>query len=116
MFKPAQHTFEGLLNLAKTEDSFDGGDQGLLNVYFSDWLDSDIGKRLSFIYNMHSSAAYTYLPAFRKFGERVKIVHFLGAVKPWMYNYNKQSGEITSNFSAKHNMCVFQSMESKQFA
>merc|ERR1712029_234952 len=104
VFQPNQNTFNGLLELAKSEGSFDGGDQGLLNVYFSDWLESDINKRLSFVYNMHSSAAYTYLPAFRKFGERVKIVHFLGAVKPWMYNYNKATGEITSSFMAQHDI------------
>jgi len=104
VFKPSQDTFDGLLDLVRKEGSFDGGDQGLLNVYFSDWLDSDISKRLSFIYNMHSTASYTYLPAFRKFGERVKIVHFLGAIKPWHYSYDKVSGEITSSFLAQHNM------------
>jgi len=104
VFKPSQNTFDGLLNLAKTEGSFDGGDQGLLNIYFSDWLDSDISKRLSFIYNMHSTTAYTYLPAFRKFGERVKIVHFLGSIKPWHYSYDKTTGSISSTFLAQHNM------------
>lgn len=92
------------LNLILFYSSLWSGDQGLLNVYFSDWLDSDISKRLSFIYNMHSSTAYTYVPAFKKFGERVKIVHFLGAIKPWMYSYDKTSGEITSRFLAQHNL------------
>jgi len=104
VFKPNHQTFNELLDLLKTENSFDGGDQGLLNQYFSDWFDSDIAKRLSFIYNMHSTASYTYLPAFKKFGERVKVIHFLGAIKPWHYSYNKENGEITSTYMATHHM------------
>ena len=41
-----------------------GGDQGLLNTYFSDWATRDISRHLPFLYNMTASATYTYLPAF----------------------------------------------------
>lgn len=43
-----------------------GGDQGVLNGYFSDWATADIRKHLPFIYNMSSIAIYTYLPAFKQ--------------------------------------------------
>ena len=33
---------------------------------------------------MVASASYSYLPAYKKFGANVKIVHFIGADKPWM--------------------------------
>ena len=45
-----------------------GGDQGLLNLYFSDWASrEDNTRRLPFIYNMTSSASYFYRPAYKQF-------------------------------------------------
>lgn len=44
-----------------------GGDQGLLNTFFSDWAVKDIHKHLPFIYNLSANAIYTYLPAFHKY-------------------------------------------------
>lgn len=43
-----------------------GGDQGVLNGFFSDWATADISKHLPFIYNLSSVAIYTYLPAFKQ--------------------------------------------------
>jgi len=94
VFTPSKDTFEGLLKLAAEEGSFDGGDQGLLNVYFSNWFTSDSAKHLSFIYNMTLIAAYSYPPAYKKFGKNVKIVHFLGSMKPWMYGFNSKSQSV----------------------
>ncbi|XP_015908445.2 glycogenin-1 [Parasteatoda tepidariorum] len=89
VFKPSIETFNDLINFATKEGSFDGGDQGLLNSYFSDWNTKDISRHLSFIYNMTTSAVYTYTPAHKQFGQDVKIVHFLGFQKPWSYDYNE---------------------------
>lgn len=77
VFCPNKKTFEELAKLAETEGSFDGGDQGLLNNYFKSW------QRLSFVYNMQATTSYTYVPAFAKFGQNTKIVHYLGTNKPW---------------------------------
>ena len=44
-----------------------GGDQGLLNLYWSDWATKDIKHHLPFIYNMVPNAAYGYAPAFQRF-------------------------------------------------
>lgn len=73
VFVPSVKTFEELVALADREGSYDGGDQGLLNSYFSDWATKDIARHLSFIYNMNSSVFYSYLPAFLKFGHTVKV-------------------------------------------
>ncbi|GFY78356.1 glycogenin-1 [Trichonephila inaurata madagascariensis] len=100
VFKPSIETFEKLKKLAAEEGSFDGGDQGLLNTYFSDWSTSDISRHLSFIYNMNINMCYTYLPAYHKFGGDVKIVHFLGNQKPWMFHYNKDTGSIDAPHSS----------------
>lgn len=37
-----------------------------MNMYFSDWARKDISKHLPFIYNMCSTATYSYLPAFKQ--------------------------------------------------
>jgi glycogenin glucosyltransferase len=40
-----------------------GGDQGLLNAYFSNWRTNDISRHLPFTYNVTANAFYSYLPA-----------------------------------------------------
>lgn len=45
---------------------FTGGDQGVLNSYYSGWPTEDISKHLPFIYNLSSIAIYSYLPAFKQ--------------------------------------------------
>ncbi|XP_063967733.1 glycogenin-1-like isoform X3 [Lytechinus pictus] len=95
VFKPSNETYRGLLQCAVTQGSFDGGDQGLLNTFFSDWATADINKHLPFVYNMTSAISYSYLPAFVRFGNEVRIVHFIGRTKPWMYRYNTHTGTIT---------------------
>ncbi|XP_026217297.1 glycogenin-2 isoform X2 [Anabas testudineus] len=83
VFRPSLHTHARLLDHALQHGSFDGGDQGLLNSFFSSWPVEDISKHLPFVYNLSASSIYSYLPAFQQFGHNAKIVHFLGAVKPW---------------------------------
>ncbi|XP_042224926.1 glycogenin-1-like isoform X5 [Homarus americanus] len=85
---PSVDTYGKLLQHAETSGSFDGGDQGLLNSYFPNW------QRVSFIYNMVASATYTYLPAYKQFGANAKLVHFLGALKPWQHRYDAGSGSV----------------------
>ncbi|KAI5778978.1 nucleotide-diphospho-sugar transferase [Peziza echinospora] len=74
---PSKETYQSLLQLATTGQSFDGADQGLLNTYFEDW------HRLPFTYNTTPSASYQYTPAYRHFGGKVSVVHFIGPNKPW---------------------------------
>ncbi|XP_031630609.1 glycogenin-1-like isoform X5 [Contarinia nasturtii] len=88
VFRPSLDTFEKLTQFAVQKGSFDGGDQGLLNSYFANWAQSDSSKRLPFIYNTCSTACYSYLPAFKQFGENVKILHFIGQLKPWVINFD----------------------------
>ncbi|MGH0174700.1 UNVERIFIED_CONTAM: hypothetical protein FKN15_068986 [Acipenser sinensis] len=66
VFRPSLQTYNRLFQFAVEHGSFDGGDQGLLNSFFNDWAVKDIDKHLPFIYNLSSSIAYTYLPAFRQ--------------------------------------------------
>lgn len=82
---PDVKTYDELIKMAADKGSFDGGDQGLLNSYFSSWAHADIKKHIPFVYNVNPNASYTYLPAYRKFSQDVKNIHFLGSSKPWHY-------------------------------
>lgn len=97
VFRPSLHTYASLLNFAVQIGSFDGGDQGLLNSYFSDWSSADASKRLSFVYNMTTNVSYSYAPAFQNFRDKVKIVHFIGAQKPWYYSYDLERQTVLGN-------------------
>ncbi|XP_035788915.1 mucin-2-like isoform X4 [Anopheles albimanus] len=94
VFQPSLETFASLLQFAVTNGSFDGGDQGLLNAYFSDWAHKDIQKHLPFVYNTSSVATYSYLPAFKQFGHNTKILHFIGVSKPWLQNFNSETRKV----------------------
>lgn len=94
VFRPSDNTYTSLVEHAKREGSFDGGDQGLLNDFFSGWSQSDISRHLPFTYNTVSTAVYSYTPAFNRYGKDIKIVHFLGARKPWHYFFDKATGKV----------------------
>uniref|UniRef100_A0A0N4ZGJ3 glycogenin glucosyltransferase n=1 Tax=Parastrongyloides trichosuri TaxID=131310 RepID=A0A0N4ZGJ3_PARTI len=83
VFKPSDETYQKLIDFALTHGSFDGGDQGLLNSFFSSWATGPSSHRLPFIYNMTSGSFYSYAAAYNKFHKDIKIVHFIGAAKPW---------------------------------
>ncbi|QRV83147.1 glycosyltransferase family 8 protein [Ceratobasidium sp. AG-Ba] len=83
---PGERGFKESMSLR----SWDGGDQGTLN----EWAGSQAGlttqgtggpgwNRLSFKYNVTPTAAYTYAPAYARFGTSVHAVHFIGTGKPW---------------------------------
>lgn len=63
-----------------------GGDQGLLNQYFSDWSKGDPSRRLPFGYNLTFCSSYSYLPAFKHFRHTIKAIHFIGSSKPWTFH------------------------------
>ncbi|CAE6476067.1 unnamed protein product [Rhizoctonia solani] len=74
-----------------SQRSWDGGDQGTLNEWAGNQAGLSTGQgtggpgwnRLSFKYNVTPTAAYTYAPAYAKFGTGVHAVHFIGGSKPW---------------------------------
>ncbi|KZT52511.1 glycosyltransferase family 8 protein [Calocera cornea HHB12733] len=76
---PSEKSFDELREMARTRGSWDGGDQGLLN----EWA-GDAWKRISFTYNTTPTAAYTYKPAYARFHDQIKLLHFIGPQKPWL--------------------------------
>ncbi|KAJ5219097.1 uncharacterized protein N7498_001196 [Penicillium cinerascens] len=77
VLRPNMQDYYALKALAERGISFDGADQGLLNMHFRDW------HRLSFTYNCTPSANYQYIPAYRHFQSTISLIHFIGSQKPW---------------------------------
>ncbi|RZC40559.1 app1-like, partial [Asbolus verrucosus] len=102
VYRPSNETYEKLVQFALEKGSFDGGDQGLLNLYFSDWSTKDISKHLPFIYNLCSTACYSYLPAFKQFGADAKVIHFIGASKPWLQYFNTETRKVQPSGDLRH--------------
>ncbi|XP_075395130.1 glycogenin-2-like isoform X2 [Tenrec ecaudatus] len=97
VFRPSLDTHGRLLQHAAQHGSFDGADQGVLNSFFGTWPTADIRKHLPFIYNLSSSTAYTYHPAFKQFGAHAKVVHFLGPQKPWHFDFRRHTGAVAES-------------------
>jgi len=103
VYQPSKETFRKLAQYASQQDaSFDGGDQGLLNGFFSNWRSADISRHLPFTYNVTSNAFYSYVPAVTQFRNDVRVVHFAGAVKPWQLTYNPQNEQLSGNLGSQH--------------
>lgn len=80
--------YYAMLAMAERGISFDGADQGLLNLYFKSTF-----NRLSFTYNVTPSGHYQYTPAYRHFQSSINMVHFIGANKPWFQGRYIDHGE-----------------------
>jgi glycogenin glucosyltransferase len=78
VLSPNMGDYYALLAMAQRGISFDGADQGLLNMHFRTTY-----NRLSFTYNVTPSAHYQYLPAYRHFQSSISMGHFIGPTKPW---------------------------------
>ncbi|KAG0364258.1 hypothetical protein BGZ54_007698 [Gamsiella multidivaricata] len=83
--RPSYKDYTGLIEMAGQQGTFDGGDQGLLNSYFSGWSTGDSSNRLPFLYNTTPTSVYSYAPAFQQYGDKLAIVHFIGSFKPWQW-------------------------------
>ncbi|CAF4881583.1 unnamed protein product [Rotaria sp. Silwood1] len=102
VYRPSKETFIKLMLFASEKNaSFDGGDQGLLNEFFSNWRSSDISRHLPFIYNVTSNAFYSYLPAVTKFRNEIRVIHFAGSLKPWNLTYNPLNEELSGNLDGQ---------------
>lgn len=84
---PNMGDYYALLAMAQRGISFDGADQGLLNMHFKHTF-----NRISFTYNVTPSAHYQYLPAYRHFQSSVSMAHFIGHDKPWTQGREANKG------------------------
>jgi glycogenin glucosyltransferase len=100
VLNPNMGDYYALLAMAQRGISFDGADQGLLNMHFKNTY-----NRLSFTYNVTPSAHYQYLPAYRHFQSSITAAHFIGKDKPWTQGReankgNDPYGELTGRWWA----------------
>lgn len=84
---PSMGEYYALSALAERGISFDGADQGLLNMHFKNTF-----NRLSFTYNVTPSGHYQYVPAYRHFQSGINMVHFIGTEKPWFQGRHTSTG------------------------
>ncbi|RYP57744.1 hypothetical protein DL769_009304 [Monosporascus sp. CRB-8-3] len=89
---PNMDDFNAMLSMAQRNESFDGADQGLINMHFKDKY-----NRLSFTYNVTPSAHYQYVPAYRHFQSSINMVHFIGPGKPWLQGRHANTGSAPFN-------------------
>ncbi|OTB15618.1 glycosyltransferase family 8 protein [Daldinia sp. EC12] len=83
--------YHAMLAMAERSISFDGADQGLINMHFKNY------NRLSFAYNVTPSAHYQYVPAYRHFQSGISMVHFIGPEKPWFKGRSSSTGSAPFN-------------------
>lgn len=84
---PNLDEYKTLKSMAERGVSFDGADQGLLNMHFKNSY-----NRLSFTYNVTPSAHYQYVPAYKHHQKNINLIHFIGAEKPWIQGRGQQTG------------------------
>ncbi|PAV69847.1 hypothetical protein WR25_26080 isoform F [Diploscapter pachys] len=113
VYAPSLETYHRLVEFAVEHGSFDGGDQGLLNEFYPDWRDLPSAHRLPFIYNMTAGAFYTYPAAYKRYGKDTKIVHFIGAQKPWHGSSAVHQGEHYHTWKAIYNAHVAHTTDSE---
>jgi alpha-N-acetylglucosamine transferase len=84
--EPSPELFARMNAVLHESPTYDGGDQGFLNQFFSDWWNMSAAHRLPARYNMHHFV-YQFLTAHaslrRQFEREVKIVHYT-LQKPWL--------------------------------
>ncbi|KAI1326903.1 glycosyltransferase family 8 protein [Xylariaceae sp. FL0255] len=84
---PNMGDYYAMVAMAERGISFDGADQGLLNMHFRSNY-----NRISFSYNVTPSAHYQYVPAYRHFQSSINMVHFIGSDKPWFNGRYSSTG------------------------
>ncbi|KAG5954303.1 hypothetical protein E4U58_007672, partial [Claviceps cyperi] len=93
---PNMGDYHALLAMAERGVSFDGADQGLINMHFKHSINP-----LPFTYNVTPSTHYQYLPAYLHFQSSIIMVHFIGANKPWI-SCRDSADQISGRWWAVH--------------
>lgn len=93
---PSPAFFQELYGRLARLGSYDGGDQGFLNEYFSDWYAAPVSHRLPAGYNMHHFI-FQFMLSHASLRERVrgeaKILHFT-LQKPWLGTMASGGSEV----------------------
>ena len=84
--KPDKNIFERMLDARKSLQSYDGGDTGFLNAFFSEWYTMPAEHRLPFSYNAQRTVhwlSFEKNPGYWNAIKPIKILHYSSSPKPW---------------------------------
>ncbi len=86
VIEPSAETFEGMLAALWDTPSYDGGDQGFLNVFNPRWYSMDVSHRLPAGYNLQNFI-FQFLRGHPSLKEALireaKVIHY-SVQKPWL--------------------------------
>ena len=85
VLEPSRERYTAMLEALPATRSYDGGDQGFLNVFLGDWWAKPVENRLPFFYNVHNFIYQfmTHHPRLKdEFAREVRVVHYT-VQKPW---------------------------------
>ncbi|GMM54860.1 glycogenin glucosyltransferase [Maudiozyma humilis] len=116
LLAPDAHLYHALHRFTIDHISIDGADQGIINQFFNQNCRraNDTSKRqwipLPFLYNVTTpNTGYQCPPAMKYFQQQIKLIHFIGANKPWKRdlqvtdensNYAKQWFTVYEDYAA----------------
>ncbi|MBA3546851.1 MAG: glycosyltransferase family 8 protein [Nannocystis sp.] len=106
VLEPSRPLFMKMLTALAHAPSYDGGDQGFLNWFWSDWWEMPVAHRLRSGYNLHHFIFQFMLahPSLRQHClDQVHVVHYT-LQKPWMGRFMMTGGSQTwwDKFYAAH--------------
>lgn len=91
---PSKAIFNDLEDLAARGETLDGGDQGVLSIYYSQKGKGQSWHRLSFLYNLELyKKSRLNMPAVQYYRAKLSVVHFIGKAKPWTLTAEDLEGD-----------------------
>ena len=116
LIRPSSEIFDDIMSKTKELTTYDGGDTGFLNAYYTNWYtEMPPQSRLGFGYNAQRfmyNCTYTKQPKYWEvgIGSDLAIVHYSSSPKPWQ-SQSREKDEIAS--SASQNQSDWLSEEDK---
>lgn len=102
LIRPSPDIFDDMMRKSKELITYDGGDTGFLNAYFSNWYtEMPPQSRLGFGYNAQRfmyNCTYAKQPKYWDvgIGSDLAIVHFSSSPKPWQSRSQEEENGATS--------------------
>jgi glycogenin glucosyltransferase len=85
VLEPSQASFDRMVQRLGREASYDGGDQGFLNLFFEGWYAMTVEHRLPVGYNIANfiyEFMHSHESTWKNLQHEIKIVHYM-VQKPW---------------------------------
>eukprot|EP00916_Digyalum_oweni_P018573 GHVL01031086.1.p2 GENE.GHVL01031086.1~~GHVL01031086.1.p2 ORF type:complete len:183 (-),score=23.80 GHVL01031086.1:1205-1753(-) len=94
VISPDECIFDDIMKMLPSIKSYDGGDTGLLNAFYSDWFSWPKEHRLPFKYNaLRTMYWFTQAnPGYWESIKPIKILHYCSSPKPW--NIDGKRGDL----------------------